>query len=203
MKAKRALLSVSNKSGVVSFARELEKMGWELISTGGTAGALREAGCSVRDVSEITGFPEILEGRLKTLHPLVHGAILGRRDKELHLQQMEEHGIGTIDLVAVNLYPFMEVVSKEGVTLEEAIENIDIGGPTMVRAAAKNYRDVVVVVNPADYEGVIRELIEAGDISEKNRFQLAVDAFTHTAFYDSVISNHLRENYLDQKEEGN
>lgn len=202
MKAKRALLSVSNKEGIVPFAKELEGMGWELISTGGTARTLREAGCNVKDVSELTGFPEILEGRLKTLHPLVHGGILGRRDEELHRRQMEEHGIGPIDLVAVNLYPFMEVVSKEGVSLEDAIENIDIGGPTMVRAAAKNYQDVVVVVNPAAYSAVLEELHTAGDISRESRFRLAVDAYAHTAFYDSVISNYLQTNYLENEEEG-
>ncbi len=200
MKVKRALISVSNKEGVVLFAQELQSMGWEIISTGGTARSLREAGCTVKDVSELTGFPEILEGRLKTLHPLVHGGILGRRSEELHRQQMEEHGISEIDLVAVNLYPFIDVVSKEGVSLEEAIENIDIGGPTMVRAAAKNYQDVIVVVNPSTYSTVIEELRSKGDISPKARFKLAVGAFAHTAFYDSVISNYLQTSYIENKE---
>lgn len=201
MQVKRALISVSDKGGVVQFARELEAMGWEIVSTGGTARTLREAGCKVRDVSELTGFPEILEGRLKTLHPLVHGAILGRRSEEMHRRQMEEHGIGNIDLVAVNLYPFMQVVSRNDVPLEEAIENIDIGGPTMVRAAAKNYQDVIIVVDPAKYNSISEELRRDGDISAERRFQLAIDAFAHTAFYDSVISNYLKDRYGEARGE--
>ena len=193
MKPKKALISVSDKTGVVIFAQELETMGWEIISTGGTAAALRKAGVQVQDVSELTGFPEILEGRLKTLHPLVHGGILGRRDSELHRRQWQEHGITAIDLVAVNLYPFMEVIAKEGVSLEKAVENIDIGGPTMIRAAAKNYGDVIVVVNPGDYSTVIEELRRDGDLSLSNRYDLAVKAFSQTAYYDSIISNYLRE----------
>jgi phosphoribosylaminoimidazolecarboxamide formyltransferase / IMP cyclohydrolase len=193
MKGRKALISVSDKAGVYIFAQELELMGWEIISTGGTAKTLREAGVKVKDVSELTGFPEILEGRLKTLHPLVHGGILGRRDQDLHLRQMEEHGIEGIDLVAVNLYPFPEVVAREGVSLEEAIENIDIGGPTMVRSAAKNYRDVIVIVEPSNYSMVIEELRNNGDVSVSTRYRLSVDAFSHTAYYDSIISNYLRE----------
>ena len=192
MKNKRALISVSDKRGVVQFARELLEMGWEIISTGGTARALREADLEVKDISELTGFPEILEGRLKTLHPLVHGGILGRRDQPLHLQQMEEYGIETIDMVAVNLYPFPEVVSKEGVSLKDAIENIDIGGPTMVRAAAKNYQDVIIVVDPSFYSTVIEELRAGGDLALETRYNLAAEAFSHTAYYDSIISNYLR-----------
>ncbi len=192
MKSKNALISVSDKTGVVQFARDLMEMGWEIISTGGTARALREAGLEVKDVSELTGFPEILEGRLKTLHPLVHGGILGRRDQSLHLQQMEDYGIETIDLVAVNLYPFPEVVSKEGVSLENAIENIDIGGPTMVRAAAKNYQDVIIVVDPSFYSTVIEELRAGADLDPEIRYIFATEAFSHTAYYDSIISNYLR-----------
>ena len=192
MKPRKALISVSDKTGVVIFAQELQAMGWEIVSTGGTAKALKEAGLKVKDVSELTGFPEILEGRLKTLHPLVHGGILGRRDSSLHLQQLKEHGIDTIDLVAVNLYPFPEVIAKEGVALEEAIENIDIGGPTMVRAAAKNYRDVIVVVEPGSYSMVVEELRRDGDLSLATRYSLAVGAFSHTAYYDSIISNYLQ-----------
>ncbi len=199
MQLKRALISVSNKTGVVQFAKDLESMGWEIVSTGGTARSLREAGCKVRDISELTGFPEILEGRLKTLHPLVHGGILGRRGEELHRRQMKEHGIENIDLVAVNLYPFIEVVSRGDVSLEEAIENIDIGGPTMIRAAAKNYQDVIVVVDPSQYNNVSAELRSNGDLSEEHRLQLAVEAFAHTAYYDSVISNYLRNNYGAEK----
>ncbi|MGI5822860.1 MAG: bifunctional phosphoribosylaminoimidazolecarboxamide formyltransferase/IMP cyclohydrolase [Dethiobacteria bacterium] len=193
MKPKKALISVSDKTGVVIFAQELQAMGWEIVSTGGTAKTLQDAGLKVKDVSELTGFPEILEGRLKTLHPLVHGGILGRRDSALHMQQLQEHGIEPIDLVAVNLYPFPEVVAKEGVTLEEAIENIDIGGPTMVRAAAKNYQDVIVVVEPGDYSTVVEELRRDGDLSLESRYNLALGAYTHTAYYDSIISNYLRE----------
>ncbi len=198
MKAKKALISVSDKTGVVLFAQELESMGWEIISTGGTARALREAGVRARDVSELTSFPEILEGRLKTLHPLVHGGILGRRESPLHLQQMQEHGIETIDLVAVNLYPFPEVVARDDVNLEEAIENIDIGGPAMVRSSAKNYKDVIVIVDPANYSTIIEELRNQNDVSLSRRYSLAVEAFSHTAYYDSIISNYLRE----LKEEG-
>lgn len=193
MKPKKALISVSDKTGVVIFAQELETMGWEIVSTGGTATILRKAGVKVQDVSELTGFPEILEGRLKTLHPLVHGGILGRRDSALHLQQWQEHGIAAIDLVAVNLYPFPEVIAKEGVSLEEAVENIDIGGPTMIRAAAKNYHDVIVVVDPGNYSMVIEELRRDGDLSLSSRYNLAVEAFSQTAYYDSIISNYFRE----------
>ena len=192
MKTKRALISVSNKSGVAIFAQELILLGWEIISTGGTAASLRDAGISVRDISDVTGFPEILDGRLKTLHPNVHGAILGRRDLPLHLEQMEKHGIQNIDLVAVNLYPFPEVIAKEETTLEEAIENIDIGGPAMVRAAAKNYRDVIIVVDPASYSVIVEELRREGSLSLATRYKLAVEAFSHTAYYDSLISNYLR-----------
>jgi phosphoribosylaminoimidazolecarboxamide formyltransferase/IMP cyclohydrolase len=198
MKGKKALISVSDKTGVVIFAQELVSMGWDIISTGGTAKALRENGIKVQDVSELTGFPEILEGRLKTLHPLVHGGILGRRDQGIHLQQMQEHGIEGIDLVAVNLYPFAEVTAREGTTLEEAIENIDIGGPTMIRAAAKNYRDVIVIVEPAGYSQVIEELRQKAELSLSRRYELAVEAFLHTAYYDSIISNYLWKNLSRQ-----
>ena len=194
MKGRKALISVSNKNGVSIFAQELEAMGWEIISTGGTAKTLREAGVKVKDVSELTGFPEILEGRLKTLHPLVHGGLLGRRGLPLHLQQMQEHGIEPIDLVAVNLYPFPEVIAKKGVTLAEAVENIDIGGPTMVRSAAKNYHDVIVIVDPSNYSLVIEELRNNGDVSSATRYRLAVEAFSHTAYYDSISAGILGSN---------
>lgn len=192
MRPKRALISVSDKTGVEIFAKELETMGWEIVSTGGTAAILREAGVRVQDVSELTGFPEILEGRLKTLHPLVHGGILGRRDSEQHRRQWQEHGIAAIDLVAVNLYPFPEVIAKRGVNLAEAVENIDIGGPAMIRAAAKNYVDVIVIVNPGDYSTVIEKLRRDGDLSLSSRYDLAVEAFSLTAYYDSIISNYFR-----------
>ncbi len=198
MKGKKALLSVSDKSGLAAFARELVDLGWEILSTGGTARALEDAGVAVRDISTVTGFPEILDGRLKTLHPAVHGGILGRRDLETHLEQMRAHAIETIDLVAVNLYPFPAVIEKEGVTLEEAVENIDIGGPTMVRAAAKNYRDVIVVVEPSNYAVVLEALRRDGDLPLSTRYWLAVEAFSHTAYYDSIIANYLRGNVEDE-----
>ncbi len=191
MSTKYALISVSDKSGVVEFARSLAELGFEILSTGGTKKSLEEAGVPVKSVSEVTGFPEILEGRLKTLHPKIHGGILGRRGEELHQKQMAEHDISPIDLVVVNLYPFAQTIAKEGVTLEDAIENIDIGGPTMVRSAAKNYQDVAVVVNPARYQEIIDEMKEKGSLSSETRFKLAVEAFTHTAEYDAVISGYL------------
>ncbi len=191
MNTKYALISVSDKAGVVEFARDLVESGYEILSTGGTARALQEAEVPVKSVSDLTGFPEILEGRLKTLHPKIHGGILGIRDDETHRQQMSEHDISPIDLVVVNLYPFAQTIAREGVTLEEAIENIDIGGPTMVRAAAKNYRDVGVIVNPSRYPEVIKELKEKGSLGLETKYALAVEAFTHTAQYDSVISGYL------------
>jgi len=191
VKNKLALLSVSDKTGLVDFARGLVGQGFAIISTGGTKKTLQEAGLPVKSVSELTGFPEILDGRVKTLHPLVHGGILARRDLEAHQREMAEHGIGTIDLVAVNLYPFAQTVAKPTVTLDEAIENIDIGGPTMVRSAAKNYRYVAVVVNPTRYPAILAEMEQSGTLSEATRFGLAVEAFTHTAEYDANISGWL------------
>jgi phosphoribosylaminoimidazolecarboxamide formyltransferase / IMP cyclohydrolase len=191
MTTKLALLSVSDKTGLVDFARGLVEAGFTIISTGGTKKALADAGVPVKSVSEITGFPEILDGRVKTLHPKIHGGILARRDLDQHLAQMEEHGIGSIDLVAVNLYPFAQTVAKPDATLELAIENIDIGGPTMVRSAAKNFKHVAIVVNPARYGTVLEELKSEGAISEATRFALAVEAFSHTAEYDAMISGWL------------
>ncbi|KUG03672.1 imp cyclohydrolase / phosphoribosylaminoimidazolecarboxamide formyltransferase [hydrocarbon metagenome] len=187
---KRALISVSNKDGIVNFARGLEKMGFEIISTGGTYQTLQDAGVKVVKVSELTGFPEILDGRVKTLHPKVHGGILARRTDD-HLQQLQNNDISTIDMVCVNLYPFRETVSKEQVKLEDAIENIDIGGPTMIRSAAKNYQDVIVVVKPEFYESVLNTLQEQGDIGEDMRLKLALEAFSHTASYDAMITAYL------------
>lgn len=187
---KRALISVSNKEGVVEFAQGLEKLGYEIISTGGTYTALQKAGVNVRQVAEITGFPEILDGRVKTLHPKIHGGILARRIPD-HLRQIEENQIQPIDIVAVNLYPFRETISKKDVELEEAIENIDIGGPTMVRSAAKNYQDVIIIVKPEFYGVVLKELETNGDLNKEMRFRLALEAFTHTAVYDSMISSYL------------
>lgn len=190
---KRALLSVSDKKGIVEFAEALAKLGVELLSTGGTAKLIREAGIAVKDVSEVTGFPECLDGRVKTLHPVIHGGILAIRDKEAHMKTLRELSIETIDLVVINLYPFKETILKEGVTLEEAIENIDIGGPTMLRSAAKNYRDVTVVVNPQDYEKVLAEIQASGETSEKTRYQLARKVFQHTSHYDTLIADYLSQ----------
>ncbi|MBS1209030.1 MAG: bifunctional phosphoribosylaminoimidazolecarboxamide formyltransferase/IMP cyclohydrolase [Proteobacteria bacterium] len=196
MKVTQALLSVSDKSGVVEFARQLAALGVELLSTGGTAKALRDAGLDVTDVGDYTGFPEMLDGRVKTLHPKVHGGILARRDVPEHLATIEAHHIPRIDLVVVNLYPFQATVAKAGCTLADAIENIDIGGPTMVRAAAKNHGNeaggVGIVTEPADYAAIIDELTaNACTLSHKTRFELARKAFTHTARYDAAIANWL------------
>ena len=196
MNVTQALISVSDKRGVLDFARKLSALGIKLLSTGGTASLLREAGLPVTDVSEHTGFPEMLDGRVKTLHPKVHGGILARRDLAEHMDTIAAHDIGRIDLVVVNLYPFQQTVAKPDCTLEDAIENIDIGGPTMVRAAAKNHGNeqggVGIVTDPEDYGCIIEELeANAGKLSHKTRFALAVKAFTHTARYDSEISNYL------------
>ena len=185
----RALISVSDKTGVREFARGLVELGAEIISTGGTAKALREAGLPVTYVSEVTGFPEILDGRVKTLHPRVHAGILALRN-DRHLSQLAEHGIAPIDLVAVNLYPFRETVARAGVTLEEAVENIDIGGPAMIRAAAKNYRHVLAVVNPRDY-GAVLEALQSGRVDEAFRLRLAREAFSHVSAYDAAIAGYL------------
>ncbi|MBM4180673.1 MAG: bifunctional phosphoribosylaminoimidazolecarboxamide formyltransferase/IMP cyclohydrolase [Betaproteobacteria bacterium] len=188
---KRALLSVSDKTGLIDFARALSAAGVELLSTGGTAKAIRDAGLPVKDVSEFTGFPEMLDGRVKTLHPKVHAGILSVRDNPAHAATMAEHGLGYIDLVCVNLYPFVQTVSKPH-TLEDAIENIDIGGPAMVRSSAKNYRHVAIVTDPADYAGLVAEMqANGGALSDATRFSLAKKAFTHTAQYDGHISNYL------------
>jgi len=186
---KRALISVSDKSGLVEFAGGLVEAGVEIVSTGGTARTMREAGIPVINVSDVTGFPEILDGRVKTLHPKVHGGILAMRTAD-HLAQLKEHDITPIDMVVVNLYPFRETVAKPGATLEEAVENIDIGGPAMVRAAAKNYRHVLVVVSPQRYPQVLSAVRE-GNISEEFRLELAQEAFAHTAAYDVAIAEYL------------
>lgn len=187
--SKRALISVSNKTGVVEFASGLVRLGFEIVSTGGTAKTLRESGVPATYITDVTGFPEILDGRVKTLHPAVHGGILAKRTPD-HGSQLEKQGIGHIDLVAVNLYPFRETISRPGVELEEAIENIDIGGPAMVRAAAKNHRYVLVVVNPERYGEVLRAL-EDGQPDYSFRLSLAKEAFAHTAAYDSAIASYL------------
>jgi phosphoribosylaminoimidazolecarboxamide formyltransferase/IMP cyclohydrolase len=189
---RRAVISVSNKKGVVELAKELHAMGVELLSTGGTAKALRDAGVPVRDVSDYTGFPEMLDGRVKTLHPKVHGGLLSRRNNPKDMEEIKKHGIDTIDMVVVNLYPFEETVSKPGVSFEDAIENIDIGGPTMLRSASKNFQDVAVLVDPSDYEKVIQEMKDLkGDLSYKTRLQLAKKVFGHTSRYDTIITEYL------------
>ncbi len=191
MKIQRALLSVSDKTGLVDFARALHAAGVELLSTGGTAKSIRDAGLPVIDVADYTGFPEMLDGRVKTLHPKVHGGILGRRDLAEHVATMQQHGIPNIDLVCVNLYPFVQTISKPH-TLDDAIENIDIGGPAMVRSSAKNYRFVAIVTDPADYPKLVAEMqASGGALGDATRFSLAKKAFSHTAEYDSAISNYL------------
>jgi len=191
-KIERAIISVSDKTGIVEFAKELASMGVEILSTGGTAKTLRDAGLKVTDVSDYTNFPEMLGGRVKTLHPKIHGGILFRRDNQNDLNDISRHDIKPIDMIVVNLYPFEQTVSREGVSFEEAIENIDIGGPTMIRAGAKNFRDVTVVVDPDDYGRVIEEMKSSGgSISEETNYYLARKVFVHTARYDTLISNYL------------
>ncbi|MBO7197892.1 MAG: bifunctional phosphoribosylaminoimidazolecarboxamide formyltransferase/IMP cyclohydrolase [Tidjanibacter sp.] len=188
----RALVSVSDKRGVVEFATALVEMGWEIISTSGTLAALRNSGLKVTNISDVTGFPEICEGRVKTLHPKVHGGLLARRDKEDHMAQLAENGIETIDMVCVNLYPFEATIAKENVTMEEAVENIDIGGPSMLRSAAKNYASVSVVCDPDDYAQVLEEIREHGNTKPETRLMLSAKAYTHTALYDSHIATYMR-----------
>jgi phosphoribosylaminoimidazolecarboxamide formyltransferase/IMP cyclohydrolase len=189
---KRVLISVTDKSGIVEFAQELRRFGVEILSTGGTASQLRQSGVPVIDVSDYTGFPEMMDGRLKTLHPKIHGGLLALRDNESHMQALLEHRIGLIDMVVINLYRFEDTVAKAGCTLEHAIENIDIGGPTMLRAASKNYRFVSVVTDPEDYPKIIEEMAKTGGkISESTNFELAKKTFQLTARYDGAISNYL------------
>ncbi len=188
----RAIISVSDKGGITDFAQGLNQLGFEIFSTGGTKKALTEAKVPVKSVSEITGFPEILDGRVKTLHPAVHGGILARRNLPSHMEELAKNNIEVIDLVAINLYPFVQTVTKEGVTLDEALENIDIGGPTMIRAAAKNFPSVIVVVDPADYQPVL-ERLKQGELPLAERKRLAQKAFQHVAVYDTAISQYLRQ----------
>lgn len=192
-KAERALISLTDKSGIEGFARELEGLGIEILSTGGTAAKMRAEGIAVKDVSEFTGFPEMLDGRVKTLHPKVHGGILAQKSNADHVAQMEEHGLQAIDIVAVNLYAFEKTVADSSCTLANAIENIDIGGPTMLRAAAKNYQDVTVIVDPADYPTVISEIKATGNTTLKTRFKLARKVFALTSTYDTAIIKWLEK----------
>ncbi|MCA1628624.1 MAG: bifunctional phosphoribosylaminoimidazolecarboxamide formyltransferase/IMP cyclohydrolase, partial [Acidobacteria bacterium] len=191
---RRALLSVSDKTGLVEFAGALRGFGVEILSTGGTAKTLREAGIAVRDVSDVTGFPEMLDGRVKTLHPRIHGGLLALRDNKEHMAALAAHGIEPIDMVVINLYPFEQTIAREGVTLEEAVEQIDIGGPAMIRSAAKNYRDVAVVVSPNSYAQIEDELRRRdGELSFASREELALLAFAQTSAYDDVIFNFLHD----------
>ncbi len=196
----RALISVSDKTGVVEFATALKNLGWELIATGGTLKVLRTSGLEVLDIQDVTGFPEICEGRVKTLHPKVHGGLLARRDSDDHMAQLAENGIQTIELVCVNLYPFEATIAKEGVTMADAVENIDIGGPSMLRSAAKNFNDVTVVCDPSDYAGIIEEIAANGNTLRETRLKLSAKAYTHTALYDSHIATYMRKAAgLDEK----
>ncbi len=189
----RALISLTDKSGIENFAKALAEMGIEILSTGGTSQKIREAGVAVTEVSSFTGFPEMLDGRVKTLHPLVHGGILNQRANKEHQQQCDTHGIKNIDLVAVNLYPFVQTVADPDCTLVRAIENIDIGGPAMLRSSAKNFHDVTVIVDPADYPQVLAEIKERGNTRRSTRFALAKKVFAVTAAYDTAISRWLEK----------
>ena len=193
MNNKRALVSVSDKTGLVDFVSGLQAAGWEIIATGGTQKLLENSGIKTIGISDVTGFPEICDGRVKTLHPKVHGGLLARRDEPSHLQALEENGISFIDLVCVNLYPFRETIAKEGVSMADAIENIDIGGPSMLRSAAKNYNDVTVVCDPADYNTILAEINATGNTTVETRLQLSAKAYTHTAQYDACIATYMRE----------
>ena len=188
----RALVSVSDKRGVVEFCQNLRRLGWEIIATGGTQKLLEDSGVSTIGISDVTGFPEICDGRVKTLHPKVHGGLLARRDDESHLQALRDNSIEFIDMVCVNLYPFRQTIAKPDVKMEDAIENIDIGGPSMLRSAAKNYRDVTVVCDPEDYNRIISEIEETGNTTAKTRLELSAKAYTHTAEYDMCIATYMR-----------
>ena len=189
----RVLVSVSDKTGLVPFVKGLQAAGWEVIATGGTQRLLEDEGVKTIGISEVTGFPEICDGRVKTLHPKVHGALLARRDEPSHMQALAENGIETIDMVCVNLYPFRETIAKEGVTMAEAIEKIDIGGPSMLRSAAKNWNDVTVVCDPTDYDTILSEVRATGNTTRETRLRLSAKAYTHTAEYDCCIATYMRQ----------
>ena len=188
---KRALISVSDKNGLLEFASGLHKLNIEILSTGGTYKFLIQNNIPAIEVASITEFPEILDGRVKTLHPKIHGGILARRDDKNHLEQLKIHNITPIDLVCVNLYPFEATINKDNCTFEDAIENIDIGGPAMIRASSKNHRDVVIVTNPSDYNEIINQINTNGNVNSITRLKLSQKAFSHTAYYDSLISNYF------------
>ena len=193
MAQKRALVSVSDKTGLVEFVKGLQAAGWQIIATGGTQKLLEESGVKTIGISEVTGFPEICDGRVKTLHPKVHGALLARRDEPSHMAALAENGIELIDLVCVNLYPFRQTIAKEGTTMAEAIEKIDIGGPSMLRSAAKNWNDVTVVCDPGDYDRILREIQAEGNTKKETRLELSAKAYTHTAEYDMCIATYMRK----------
>jgi phosphoribosylaminoimidazolecarboxamide formyltransferase/IMP cyclohydrolase len=196
-KVERALISLTDKAGIDDFAKALAELGVEILSTGGTAKKIRDCGVAVTDVSEFTGFPEMLDGRVKTLHPLVHGGILNQRENPDHQQQCARYGIKPIDIVAVNLYAFEKTVARADCTLADAIENIDIGGPTLLRASAKNFQDVTVIVDPADYAQVLSEIRATGNTTLKTRFRLAVKVFQLTSTYDTTIAGWLNNVDID------
>ena len=194
---KRALISVFDKSGVMEFAKALERLGYEILSTGGTFRMLAAGGVAATEVSAVTQFPEVLDGRVKTLHPVIHAGILAVRSNTAHMAKLEALGIDTIDIVALNLYPFAQTIEKPGATLAEAIENIDIGGPAMMRSAAKNFQDVAVVTDPVDYKTIIAQLENSGEINAETKLRLAYKGFAHTAQYDALIAQYLKE-YLTE-----
>lgn len=198
---KRALISVSDKSGIVDFAKELKNLGWDIISTGGTKVSLDDAGVETIAIDDVTGFPEMMDGRVKTLHPNIHGGLLARRDADSHLQAAKDNNIELIDLVVVNLYPFKETILRPDVTYDLAVENIDIGGPSMLRSAAKNHASVTVVVDPADYATVLGELADASQTTFKTRQRLAAKAFRHTAAYDALIAEYFTAQVGEAKPE--
>ncbi len=198
MNVKRALISVSDKTELENFAKELSKLDVEILSTGGTARFLKENNVKITDVSSVTNFPEMLDGRVKTLHPIIHAGILARRDTPEHMKTLEKHKIKPIDMLVVNLYPFEETIKKPKVTMDEVIENIDIGGPTLIRAAAKNYKDVIIITNKNQYKTVLQQLLDKGNLSIADKEKLAIEAFSHTAQYDAVISNYLSSKWTDE-----
>ena len=193
MKIKKAIISVSDKTGIVDFAKELSNLGVEIISTGGTAKILKENNINVIEISDYTGFPEIMDGRVKTLHPKIHGGILALRDNSEHMNKIKELGIEPIDMVVVNLYPFEKTIEKPEATFEDAIENIDIGGPTMIRASAKNFKFVVVIIDPDDYSKVLEEIKTNGDVSYSTRLYLAQKVFERMSKYDGKIAEYLKK----------
>ncbi len=197
MSLKRALISVSDKEGIVDFSKELTKLGIEIISTGGTAKTLEKSNIPIIKISKVTNFPEMLDGRVKTLHPKVHGGILAKRENKEHMSTLKKHDIKTIDLLVCNLYPFEKTIKKENVGIDEVIENIDIGGPTLIRSAAKNYKDVIVVTNKNQYKKVVKKLKNKGNLSISERENLAIEAYSHTAQYDTIISNYLKNRWTD------